>query len=335
MNNIQKSYLPSIEILRGIASVLVMLFHFFNYKIVDQNNSYSYFLDINFINEITSFGFLGVQIFFVISGFIIPFSLYQQDFKIFSFPKFLLKRILRIDPPYIVSIIGVLVLAFFSSKSSFYKGTEFKFDLVQILSHFGYFNSFINKPYLNTVYWTLALEFQYYILISLIFPLLINKNFYVRNITLFLLNLSIFIPTNESIFNYVTFFAIGISGFLLYKNVFSLNEFIFSIFISVILTIYFFKWFYIAVALIALLIILKTNISFKIGNFFGKISYSLYLLHTIIGWKLINLSSRFFTSTESRFVIMIAIILLTIFFSYIMYLLVEKPFIKLSKKIKY
>ena len=335
MNNIQKSYLPSIEILRGIASVLVMLFHFFNYKIVDQNNSYSYFLDINFINEITSFGFLGVQIFFVISGFIIPFSLYQQDFKIFSFPKFLLKRILRIDPPYIVSIIGVLVLAFFSSKSSFYKGTEFKFDLVQILSHFGYFNSFINKPYLNTVYWTLALEFQYYILISLIFPLLINKNFYVRNITLFLLNLSIFIPTNESIFNYVTFFAIGISGFLLYKNVFSLNEFIFSIFISVILTIYFFKWFYIAVALIALLIILKTNISFKIGNFFGKISYSLYLLHTIIGWKLINLSSRFFTSTESRIVIMIAIILLTILFSYISYLILEKPFIKLSKKIKY
>jgi len=335
MNNIQKSYLPSIEILRGLASVLVMLFHFFNYKIVDQNNSYSYFLDINFINEITSFGFLGVQIFFVISGFIIPFSLYQQDFKIFSFPKFLLKRILRIDPPYIVSIIGVLVLAFFSSKSSFYKGTEFKFDLVQILSHFGYFNSFINKPYLNNVYWTLALEFQYYILISLIFPLLINKNFYVRNITLFLLNLSIFIPTNESIFNYVTFFAIGISGFLLYKNVFCLNEFIFSTFISVILTIYFFKWFYIAVALITLLIILKSNMSFKIGNFFGKISYSLYLFHTIIGWKLINLSSRFFTSTESRIVIMIAIILLTILFSYISYLILEKPFIKLSKKIKY
>lgn len=335
MDNLQKTYLPSIEILRGIASVLVMLFHFFNYRIADQNNSFSYFLDINFINQITSFGFLGVQIFFVISGFIIPFSMYQQNFKIFSFPKFLIKRVIRIDPPYIVSIIGVLVIAFFSSKSSLYKGTEFKFDFVQILSHIGYFNSFINKPYLNNVYWTLALEFQYYILISLIFPLLVNINYYVRNITLLLLNLSIFIPTDESIFNYVTFFAIGIAGFLFYKNVFSLNEFIFSTFISVILTIYFFKWFYVAVALIALLIILKSNMSFKIGNFFGKISYSLYLFHTIIGWKLINLSSRFFTSTGSRIVIMIAIILLTIFFSYISYLILEKPFIKLSKKIKY
>jgi peptidoglycan/LPS O-acetylase OafA/YrhL len=335
MTNSSKLYLPSIDILRGIAAISVMLFHFCNYKILLPDNTASYFLDIKFINQITSFGFLGVQIFFVISGFIIPFSLYQQDFRIFSFPKFLLKRILRIDPPYIISIIGVLILAYISAKSPLYKGDEFKVDLIQIFSHLGYFTAFINKPWLNDVYWTLALEFQYYILISLIFSLIINKNFYVRNITLFILNFLIFIPVSGLVFNYVTFFVIGITCFLFYKNLINQKEFYFSIIISVLLTLCFFEWFYALVALITVLLILKSNMSFSIGNFFGKISYSLYLLHTIIGWKLMNLSARYFTSVESRSLVMVAIIALTIFSAYVMYLFVEKPFLKLSKKIKY
>src|ERR1035441_2897196 len=47
------------------------------------------------------YGWLGVEIFFVISGFIIPYSLYKAGYRVSDFTRFLLKRIARLDPPYL------------------------------------------------------------------------------------------------------------------------------------------------------------------------------------------------------------------------------------------
>jgi peptidoglycan/LPS O-acetylase OafA/YrhL len=42
--------------------------------------------------------------FFVLSGFIIPYSMARASYTVADFPRFVLKRVTRIDPPYLVAI---------------------------------------------------------------------------------------------------------------------------------------------------------------------------------------------------------------------------------------
>jgi peptidoglycan/LPS O-acetylase OafA/YrhL len=56
------------------------------------------------------FGWIGVDIFFVISGFIIPFPLWKAAFVFEKhWRSFLFKRLIRIEPTYILSIIFTIV----------------------------------------------------------------------------------------------------------------------------------------------------------------------------------------------------------------------------------
>lgn len=71
------------------------------------------------------------------------------------------------------------------------------------------------------------------------------------------------------------------------------------------------------------------------GKFFGKISYSIYLTHTIIGASLINILSHHYTLWWQKIIVILSGFILTIISSYILYLLVEKPSKKLSSQLKY
>ena len=56
-------------------------------------------------------GWAGVEVFFVISGFIIPFTLWQSGYRLKNYARFILKRIIRLDPPYLLSILLAIALA--------------------------------------------------------------------------------------------------------------------------------------------------------------------------------------------------------------------------------
>lgn len=115
--------------------------------------------------------------FFVITGIVIPIALINGKYH---YGKFILKRIIRIEPPYLFSILtGILFILFkshFLSKSlNNIPSTE------NLLLHIGYLVPFVKgQTWFLGVYWTLAIEFQFYILISLLFPLLVNNKFSVR-----------------------------------------------------------------------------------------------------------------------------------------------------------
>ena len=89
-----------VEYLRGLAALGVTWFHL--------TNTY----DLNWVRQSGSLGWLGVEVFFVISGFIVPYSiaLAYPAYSLRDYPNFCARRILRLEPPFVASIILVILL---------------------------------------------------------------------------------------------------------------------------------------------------------------------------------------------------------------------------------
>ena len=54
-----------------------------------------------------------------------------------------------------------------------FQGRPIDWTPAQIAGHLGYLNTFLGLAWLNPVYWSLAIEFQFYILIGLAMPALV------------------------------------------------------------------------------------------------------------------------------------------------------------------
>ena len=194
---------------RGIAAVAVVWFHFANGNV--------HFLHEGLLKQSGAYGWLGVDIFFVISGFILPYSLFRARYRpsTVNYARFLWKRISRLDPPYLASLVIVLMLGYLSTVVPTYRGSQPNYSMVTILMHLGYINAFFGRPWLNAVYWSLAIEFQYYVLIGLLFPLVRSNNRAVRLAFLCILGLSaFFIPRGDLVFHYFFLFIMGFAAFL-------------------------------------------------------------------------------------------------------------------------
>jgi len=96
-------HIPILNSLRGIAALSVCFYHF-------VCTTTDYITDKTTL-DVFHFGAKGVQVFFIISGIVIPLSMIKINYKLNQFPKFILKRFTRIEPPYIaVVILGIVYL---------------------------------------------------------------------------------------------------------------------------------------------------------------------------------------------------------------------------------
>ncbi len=325
---IKKEKIDAIDSLRGIAALMVCVFHLSN----NPN-----FLDKgNIIREVGQYGWTGVEIFFIISGFVIPYSMYKAKYELKNIKNFLLRRITRIEPPYLVSIVLIIVLNYVSTLSPYYRGTGFEIDYTNLLLHIGYLNIFTDYPFYSPVYWTLAIEFQYYIVIALIFPLLIRKPIVYLVIALGIwYGLSFLVPNPNFIFKYMPYFGLGI---VLFRNYIGIDTEIYFYALSVaLLGILFFESRLIFYIILPAFLLIKYFPKFKFWGsaFLGLISYSLYLIHVPIGGRIINITEVLTTNQSLRTTAVLVAITICIITSYIYYLLIEKPSLNLAKKINY
>ena len=162
------NYRPDIDGLRAIAVISVIFYH------AEQSIN-------NF--KVLPGGFVGVDIFFVISGYLITSIILKelQQTKKFSFANFYIRRIKRILPVLLIVFITTfpLIWLFFIPVSFLDYSKSLFSSLLFLSNYFFYFsgelydaeNSLL-KPLMHT--WSLSIEEQFY----LIFPLLLLICFY-------------------------------------------------------------------------------------------------------------------------------------------------------------
>ncbi len=321
-------YISSLDFLRGLAALSVCIFHF-------TNGKKDFLPDGNFVKDAGSYGNYGVQVFFVISGLVIPYSMEKANYAIRFFKEFMLKRIIRIEPPYLLSICLILLLNYISTLSPYYRGGAVQIDFLNLLFHLGYINAFVDSKWLNPVYWTLAIEFQYYLIMACIFPLLVSSKKYLWIAVLLIFNcIGLLLKDPNLIFEYALYFSIGIVMFKFING--SINTGIYSVTIILLLISVFvqFKWPGLVAAIIPVLFI-QFTIKNKLSVFLGSISYSLYLLHVPVGVRIINLSETFVTGIEEKMIVLVVALLITIFASWLFCKYVELPCKKWAKGIRY
>ena len=331
------NYKPEIDCLRAIAVFLVILFHFELFMVTG--------------------GFIGVDIFFVISGFLIT-SLIIKDIinSKFSLTEFYTRRIRRIIPAlYSVIFIVVILSYFILSYEHFNRLGNSSISAAAAYSNFffwyeaGYFDfEKYFKPLLHT--WSLSVELQFYliwpILIFITFKLLKKKAIYFV-ILIFLLTLflsSIFSERSTGYFYFTLLrlfeFSIGSLIFLMRDKIkIKFNDFFFLIGLTLIIVSSFgfsensiFPGINALIPCIGAALILITGgklIFFKklfINNtliFLGKISYSSYLIH----WPLI-VFYKYLKLEPVESIEKIILVLVTIVISFFSYKFIELPFRK-------
>lgn len=325
-----------VNTLRGLAAFLVFMFHC-------NQKSYLYVAHLPALEYFFSWGHLGVQIFFVISGFIIPFSLYKSKYSILAYFKFLLKRITRVNPPAYAAIFLMLCFYWvpyflFNKVVAVFDPSVYQFN--NIIYNLTFTIPLTKSEWLLQQFWTLAVEFQYYLLIGLIFPLIIKS----KKIAILVLLLFVCIPMFTNIgdkhfmFNHAVLFVMGIITFLYKKSILKNLEFYFCLILLVVLGFIQIGYKEALFGVATCLAIAFVNFSNIITEFFGKISYSLYLFHVTFA-VYIDLVFRKFFNPASSFIgnasLVSLYLLLIIFLSYLMHVIVERPFIKISSKITY
>ncbi len=328
MTKYKLNHLHSIDLLRGIASLLVCIFHFTNF----EYNNELIFRANSAVTNLGELGSNGVYIFFVISGCVIPYALYKSQFKFNHFLSYIWRRFIRIEIPYIVSIALILAVLFIFS---IYNNTYFNFEIYRLIYHIIYFIPFSDYEWYNAIYWTLAIEFQFYILIGILFSLLMHHSMMIKMAMLVIfIVLGIIFTNSHLIFYYTPIFLLGMLTFL--KVVEKIENYLFYTFLVVgVLIIAYFHSISISIFSIGTLVaILTLKREMKLGKWLGKISYSLYLTHGLIGGNFLYFTVRYVHSEINLLLLVVLAIVFSIIFAVIFNKYVEEPSRKLSKKFK-
>ena len=310
--------------LRGFAALAVCWFHFT-------------FGQSHWLKWSGQYGWLGVQTFFVISGFIIPYSLYQYRYAIGDYFRFIGKRLARLHPPYLASI--VVVLALYGAVIAMFPHANIprlELSLRQFVYHFFYLNDFVHKDWLNVAYWTLSIELQWYLLLGLAFPLLAHRRWVVQiagAIALLILH-RVFLSSEHVIFHIVPVFLIGVFVFQYRIGLSSVWRMLISIaaVFALIKT---------PIGMPVTIVATTTGLLIAFGtlenrwcNRLGEISYSVYLLHIPIGLNLMAFLTRLPYSGELLALVDLICVVAVIYASMLFYRWIEEPSQKWSSAIK-
>jgi peptidoglycan/LPS O-acetylase OafA/YrhL len=291
---------------RFLAIIAVMCFHFMCRWTAPlyKGNLYPYG---SFYGNLFKYGGKGVEFFFIISGFVISYTLENTPGP----AAFFKNRFIRLFPPILFwSIVTYLVFITLDNHLIFPEAHELKNLLFSITFINPELTSIIFKSdvhWINGSYWSLWVEVQFYVLAAILYYT--NRKSFFQNLLLItiLLSLANYIPYprlqyfNElfNLSHYISYFTLGSAFQYLYKGerlrFFSIKGIcVFFIFVFQVFTSFppVTRLLFVGMVILFLLMIYKGKFLSYLDNplfrRIGVISYSVYLAHERIGVLMIN-----------------------------------------------
>lgn len=350
--------LDYIDGLRGIAIILVILTHTFQY---------STFYDETIFRTVITQGARGVQLFFIVSAFtlFLSFNIRREKKELNIYQNFFIRRFFRIAPLYYLGIIYFLFQDGLGKR--YWLGDVDHISFFNILSNIFFFNDF-NPYWITSVVpggWSIGVEMTFYLFVPfLVLKLTSLKKALVFTIASLLISIILnnYLSNNvlisserlwkEYLFfyfpNQLPVFGVGIILYYLIIKRETLSKIVLMIsLIIIVLLVCFFKdqihsnilfalFFFVFIYFLSKKqLILFVN---KITVFFGKISYSAYLIHFgVLHWlstcnvlNFYNVNS-YFTYIFNYFLNLVIVIFFTAILANFSHKYLELKFINYGK----
>lgn len=312
------SHLSGLDLARGLAAIAVVLFHFTNNGWLSKEH---------WLASVGWYGHLGVRAFFVMSGFVVPFAMWRGGYTGQAFFSFMGRRLARLYPPYAVSV-GIMGAALM------FVGKDVSFG--SLVAHAFYLNDLVGQPWLMEVYWTLAVEVQFYILIALIWRVVaVGRSWPFVAFATAIIAATLFPWPERSLPNYGTYFLLGIAAFRWHGQIGSrgINGVIAGL---CVLAIGMENEFHSAVAAVLPLALLALPVPVpRWGRFLGDISYSLYLFHMVTGAALLTGLNAVSLSSEIRGALVFVALAISLGASCLAFRWIELPAMNWAKRFSY
>ncbi|MDE5446972.1 acyltransferase family protein [Bradyrhizobium sp. CSA207] len=161
------SFVPSVQGLRGIAALSVLMDHFYDMPkggVYDIPNPGFLPPIWPWLQSVINVGGHGVELFFIISGFLIPASLVRHG----SVPRFFFDRVLRIMPVFVVLHLALFVIGPILGYK-FFRGIDLGSYLAISTANLFFLQDVVGLPIAQQNAWTLTYEWAFYIWFALTF----------------------------------------------------------------------------------------------------------------------------------------------------------------------
>ncbi len=290
-----------IDLLRFLAALAVVLFHYtFRGGAADDMTTFS----IPSLSPVTKYGFLGVHLFFIISGFVILMTAQHGCLR-----RFVISRVTRLYPAFWCCCTLTAAVIWIAADP------RYTVDFGQWLVNLTMMNGYMGVPSVDGVYWSLFIELKFYLLVMILLFFgrigKIEKYLWFWLIAALLLRLrplpyfySLLIP------QYAPYFVAGATFYLIFRDGWHIRKLLLITlsFMSSLLmahdewvnmqTYYapvsfdylIITWsiasFFLIFLLIALGLMHRFSCSFFV--YLGVFTYPLYLIHQNIGYILLN-----------------------------------------------
>jgi len=285
--------IQELDALRGIAALMVVLFHY--NSILKEKGFF-----------LLKLGVTGVDLFFMISGFVIFMSLR----KIKSSDEFIINRFSRLYPTYWTCVTITFLLSIYIGYHDY-----IEINFMQYLANMTMFQLYFKKANIDGTYWTMIVEMLFYITILILYKFKslkylnligLSSCIFILFITRFYSNTSIV----RLIINYFPlsqFLPLFFSGILFYKIYRAQKHILINYLLIAFCLIsqivlfdltgvsrYFLSiWSYSSMLLLYFILFylfINNKLIFIVSNitiFLGKISFALYLIHEYISVEII------------------------------------------------
>lgn len=345
----------TVDGLRGIAALAVVFFHL-NAALVRTYGDWA----PAWIQTLFAHGYLGVDVFFVISGFVIAYSIRNAVPSLGFLGRFGLRRSIRLDPPYWAAIfleIGAIWLGLrLGLADAPLPSTP------QVVSHFVYLQNLLGYGDIVDIFWTLCFEIQFYL--GLVLLLLLHRKLEQQVgprparvlgtaalASLFLISVAarygvfgVHLHPGFALIRWFQFFL----GVCVFRVVVGRNSWRLLIAPALVIVAAVLaqgqQWYQLLPIGVAGLLLwayrrdqMTVTLSNRFIQFLGAISYSFYLFHATIGWRLIRALGMWLGPAVPRpllLVLFIAAVGICILVAWIAWMVLERPALRLSRWIR-